>query len=158
MGRRLIEVYPSRALVLGGAVMLGLFGIVSFFFRGSESGTDQLSLAAGIFAYAFIAFAILVGVLAWTGRGVRDAHGIAERFLQEDAAIGREVGKPVDVTLRPRRTVASERGGRLTIPADVGGPLGLGTATVAVEREGESWRVVESDFTLDEDAIPPDPG
>ncbi|MDH3227109.1 MAG: hypothetical protein OEM67_08490 [Thermoleophilia bacterium] len=150
MGRRLIEVYPARALVLGGATMLALFGVVAFIFRRVDVANDQLSVVGGFFAYGFIAFAALVGLLAWRGKDVRDAHTVADRFLADHATVGRTIGKPVDVRLRPARTARSANGARLTIPAEVGGPLAEGTAEAIVEREGEQWRVVGGDLEVDD--------
>jgi hypothetical protein len=150
VGRRLIEVYPSRALVLGGATMLGLFAIVALVFQQTGVSDERLSLVAGLFAYGFVIFAAIVGVLAWRGTDVRRAHAHVERFLADHATVGRAVGEPVDVRLRPSRTTRSPKGGRLTIPGEVEGPLALGSAETVVERTGDDWQVVSAALEVGE--------
>lgn len=133
--------------------MLGLFAIVSVFLSSSEEGNDRLSLVGGFFAYAFIAFAVIVAVVAWRGKSTRDAHRLAERFLEDHAAVTRVLGDPVDVRLRPGRTAQSPNGGRMTIPAEIGGPLGEGSAETIVERAGEQWRVVGGDLEFEDQHV-----
>ncbi len=133
--------------------MLALFGIASLFFRQSDAGSDQLSLVGGFFAYAFLAFAVIVGLIAWRGKGTRDAHRLAERFLNENETVARVIGKPVDVQMRPAHTEQSENGGRLTILAEVDGPLGEGSVEAIAEKVGDEWRIVGGDLEVEDQHI-----
>jgi hypothetical protein len=153
MGRRLIEVYPSRALVLGGAAMLGVFGIVAFVLQRADAGDDALSVVGGVLAYGFIAFAALVGYLAWKGTPRRRAHQVAERFLADSEVVGRVVGKPVDVRLRPSRTREID-GSHLEIVGEVGGQLAQADVSATVAPEGDTWRVVDGRVAADDRTLP----
>lgn len=153
MGRRLAEVYPSRSLVMGGATMLGLFAIVSIVLGGSDSRDDNLSVAAGVFAYAFIAFALIVGFFAWRGKELRAVHRQAEQFIDEHPTVRREIGEPVDVRMRPTRSERSEDGGQITMPALVAGPLGEGDASAVAIRIGEDWSIAGGSLTLGDDPL-----
>ena len=133
--------------------MLGVFGIVAFVLQRADAGEDALSVVGGVLAYGFIAFAALVGYLAWKGASRRRAHQVAERFLAESEVVGRVVGTPVDVRLRPSRTRTLD-GSRLEIVGEVGGQLGQADASATVEPKGDSWRVVDGRVAAEDGTLP----
>jgi Cytochrome oxidase complex assembly protein 1 len=135
---------PGRTITLVGASMMGVFFIVAFIFRRVGVSQDTLTIVAGTFAYGFLAFALVVGVLAWRRRpgGIEQA---VSAYLSRNRTMVDLLGEPLVVAV-PTAMADSEQaeGAQVNVAAVVSGPRGAADADLVLARLGRRWEVLDA--------------
>ncbi len=137
-----------RPVLIGGAVTLGAFAIVALVIRRSGGSDETLSIAGGVLAYSFLAFALVVGARALRrrNRGARDA---IERFLADHPRVIEEVGEPVRVEVPSAVARGLRRPGQANVGAELSGPRGNARAELVMARLGRDWEVLTAALEVD---------
>lgn len=137
----------GRLLMIGGGVMFAAFFVVAFCVRQLDMGSEHLlSVLGGVLAWVFIAYAAVIGTVAWRRRA-----GAAERAVRSYLAVHPGVmswlGTPVHVDM-PDGAPANPPGQQNVVVA-VTGPLGEAHAHLVLARLGRSWEVLQGDLEMD---------
>lgn len=138
----------GRLLMLGGAVVFGAFFVVAFCVRQLDMGSEHtLSVVGGVLAWVFLAYAAVVGTVAWRRRS-----GAAERavcvYLERHPGVMSWLGTPVRVQV-PGGADSSATASQQNVTAVVTGPLGQAQAHVVLARLGRSWEVLQGELEMD---------
>jgi hypothetical protein len=145
--RRLLALPPGRAVVLAAAVMFAAFFVVAFVFRRLGVDQDTLSIVAGVFAYAYLGLAAVIGVRAWRARPSGGARAV-RRYLTMQPAVEDWVGSPVEVEVPVLRDDAGHPG-QANVTVAVSGPRGTATADLVLARLGREWEVLQAELVRD---------
>jgi hypothetical protein len=149
--RRLLALPPGRAVVLAAAAMFAVYFVVAFTFRRLGVGIDALSVVAGVFAYAYLGLAALIGIRAWRTRPTGGARAV-RRYLSAQPAVEDWVGAPVEVEVPPL-TDDARHGGQANVTATVRGPRGTATADLVLARLGREWEVLQAELVRDGERV-----
>ena len=141
----------QRTLMLTAAWIFGAFLIVAAVFRSTDGSQKTLSVVAGLFAYVFLAAAVIL-VRGWLRRG-QDAGRAASRFVAVHPAVMAAVGRPVQVGA-PEGEVPSGKGAaqaNLVVP--VSGPADSGQVDLVMARISRDWEVLSATLVVDGDRV-----
>jgi hypothetical protein len=135
---------PGRAITLVGAFVFGIYFVIAFVFRRLGVSQDALTIVAASMAYAFLAFALVVGVLAWRCRPGGIERAVSE-YLSRHRTILDLLGEPLVVAV-PTAMAAAEQseGTQVNVAAVVSGPRGAADADLVLARLGRHWEVLDA--------------
>ncbi|MCB0871961.1 MAG: hypothetical protein H6531_06740 [Actinobacteria bacterium] len=136
---RLFDVPVGRAITLGGAVMFGVF------FLGAVVGTavagqDGAFLVAGVLAYAFLAYVVVIVGAAWLRRP-RGAQRVVADVLKAHPELGDHLGEPIRAEVPAN---ALEGQGHTTLTVPLTGERGTGTLELSLVRLEREWEVLDA--------------
>jgi Cytochrome oxidase complex assembly protein 1 len=140
---------PGRTITLTGAWVFGIYFVIAFTFRRFGVSQDTLTIVAGVLAYAFLAFVLVVGLIAWRRRpgGVEQA---VSGYLEGHPTVTGLLGEPIEVAV-PTSVAQAKAvdGGQVNVSAVVSGPRGNADADLVLARLGRRWEVLDGSVEHD---------
>jgi hypothetical protein len=152
--RRLKGLPPSRALLLAGGVMFGVFAIVAFTLRRLDVDPGVTDVIAGSFAWAFLVVAAVILIYGWYTRERRAIAGQGLEFLLNQDQVSRVLGSPTrGAVVRTDLITAKGRPDEYSVECRLRGPLDSGRGTLLMRPDGDDWVPANASFTAS-DEIP----
>ncbi|MSO44812.1 MAG: hypothetical protein EXQ74_05865 [Thermoleophilia bacterium] len=144
MGRRLLAGGLGRAVLLLGAGLMVVYGIVAVI-EGKTGNGDAQAATAAIMGYAFVMCVLLLWL---TERRRRTQPGpVAQEFLMNSREVAEMVGGPVRVTITTISAVGVAAG-QVTVDTVISGPDGSGEAAVVLTRLTRRFDVLGADISV----------
>lgn len=141
----------GRIITLVGAAMFGVFFIIAFVVRRTSIDDDHVNLVAGLLAYGFLAFVVIL-LLRGRRRRPGAVQRAATRYLSGHPAVVSWLGTPVSVTL-PGGEDGGGSPGQMSVTVEVAGPLGSASADLVLARLGREWEVLQAVLVLDGERV-----
>jgi hypothetical protein len=142
-----------RSLMITAAWLFGVFLVVAFVFRRTDSSQETLSVIAGVTAWVFLVAAAVIVVRGWRARG-GDAFGAASAYVSAHPAVGRAVGRPVAVGPPEGEVPKGEGAAQANLVVPVSGPAGAGHVDLVMARLSREWEVLSATLVVDGDRVP----
>lgn len=142
-----------RALMIAAGWMFGIFLVVAFVFRRTDSSQETLSVIAGVTAWVFLVVAAVILVRGWRRRG-GDATGAATRYVLAHPAVARAVGRPVRVGVPETEAAGGDGAAQLNLVVPVSGPADEGEVDLVMARLAREWEVLSATLVVHGDRVP----
>ena len=141
-----------RHLMFAAAWIFGVFLIVAFVFRRTDSSQETLGVIAGVAAYAFLVAAAVILVRGWRRRGT-DAAAAATRYVDGHPVVSRAVGRPMEVGEVVGEVPGGEGAAQANLVIPVAGPADEGEVELVMARIAREWEVLTATLVVDGDRV-----